>query len=65
MNKIKNEFLLNATTSDMLEFAQLIGKSEDNGLLVEIVHTALHEIKNNPKTTPLLALQIAVEDWEL
>jgi len=65
MNTVKNEFLLNATTNDMLEFAQLVGKVENSGLLVEIIHTSLKEIKNNPKTSPLLALQIAVEDWDL
>jgi hypothetical protein len=64
MNPIKEEFLKVSTTENMLEFAQLVGMIEKSGLLIEVVYTALKQIKSNPKTSPLLALQIAAEDWD-
>ena len=65
MNRIKREFLKKSTDQQMLEIVQVITKVERQGLLVEVVYTALKEMQSNPKSSPLLALQIASEDWDI
>jgi hypothetical protein len=65
MNKIKKDFLKESTSIEMLKFAQLISDAENRGLLIEVVHTALKDMKSNPKSSPLLSLQIASDDWDL
>jgi hypothetical protein len=65
MNQIQNNFLEESTSIEMLKFVQLISDAEDRGLLIEIVHTALKDMKSNPKSSPLLSLQIASDDWDL
>lgn len=46
------------------EFCQLVKRMSESGLDPEIMATALLEMKNNPKSSPLLCLQIAVNDWD-
>lgn len=65
MNSVKENFLKNVNSSDMLSIIECITIAENAGLLVEIVHTALMEMKQNPKSSPLLCLQIALEDWDI
>ena len=65
MNQVKENFLKNVNSSDMLGVVECITIAENAGLLVEIVHTALMEMKQNPKSSPLLCLQIALEDWDI
>ena len=66
MNQVKTKFQNNyATSEEVLKMDQLLIKVEKNGLMVEVIHTALLEAKSNPTTSPLLALQIAVEDWDI
>ena len=65
MNQVKENFLKNVNSSDMLGIVECITIAENAGLLVEIVHTALMEMKQNPKSSPLLCLQIALEDWDI
>ena len=65
MNQVKENFLKNVNSSDMLGVVECITIAENAGLLVEVVHTALMEMKQNPKSTPLLCLQIALEDWDI
>ena len=65
MNQVKENFLKNLNSSDMLSIIEYITIAENAGLLVEVVHTALMEMKQNPKSSPLLCLQIALEDWDI
>lgn len=65
MNQVKENFLKNVNSSDMLSIVECITIAENAGLLIEVVHTALMEMKQNPKSSPLLCLQIALEDWDI
>jgi len=65
MNKTQNQFLEESTSIEMLKFVQLISDAEDMGLLVEIVHTALKDMKSNPSSSPLSSMQIASDNWDL
>ena len=65
MNSVKENFLKNVNSSDMLSIVECITIAENAGLLVEVVHTALMEMKQNPKSSPLLCLQVALEDWDI
>jgi hypothetical protein len=65
MNNIKLSFLEKTTSNEMLEIVQCIEKAERAGLLIEVIITALKEMKSHPKSSPLLCLQIATEDWDI
>jgi hypothetical protein len=65
MNQVKENFLKNVNSSDMLGVVECITIAENAGLLVEVVYTAIMEMKQNPKSSPLLCLQIALEDWDI
>ena len=65
MNRIKEEFLKESTDQQMLEIAQILSEVERHGLLVEVMYTALKAMKDDPKSSPLLCLQIAAEDWDV
>lgn len=43
----------------------LLNRARRYGLLVEVVTEALNEVRNNPQTSNLLALQIACKDWDV
>ena len=64
-NPIKEEFLKKSTNQEMLEIAQILTKVERNGLLVEVMYSALRAMKDDPNSSPLLCLQIAAEDWDI
>ena len=65
MNQIKTHFLENSTSSEMLGMVECIKRAEDHGLLVEVIHTALKEMKEFPNSSPLLCMQVALEDWDV
>ena len=65
MNPVKEHFLEKAKSTEMLDIVECITRAEDHGLLVEVIYTALKEIKLYPKSSPLLALQIAMENWDI
>ena len=65
MNPVKEHFLEKAKSTEMLDIVECITRAEDHGVLVEVIYTALKEIKGYPKSSPLLALQIAMEDWDI
>lgn len=65
MNQVKNKFLKNSKSSEMLEFVQLINDAENVGLLVEVIYTALEDMRSCPTSTPLLSMQIASNDWDV
>tara|TARA_R110002153_G_scaffold252236_1_gene409958 strand:- start:263 stop:460 length:198 start_codon:yes stop_codon:yes gene_type:complete len=65
MNPIKEEFLKNVNSENMLGIVECITIAENAGLLVEVVHTALSEMRKHPKSSPLLCLQVAIQDWDI
>ena len=65
MNPVKEHFLEKAKSTEMLDIVECITRAEDHGLLVEVIYTALKEIKEYSRISPLLALQIALEDWDI
>ncbi len=65
MNPVKKEFLEKSTSEEMLDIVECITRAESHGLLVEVVYTALKEMQEYPKSYPLLALEIAMEDWDV
>ena len=65
MNPVKKKFLEKSTSEEMLDIVECITRAENHGLLVEVVYTALKEMKEYHKSSPLLALQIATEDWDI
>ncbi len=64
MNQIRKDFLEKVNTKEMLEVLSILERVGKFGLTLEVVYTALKEMKNNPNSSPLLALQIAAEDWD-
>jgi hypothetical protein len=64
MNPVKEHFLEKSKSKEMLDIVGCITLAEDQGLLVEVIYTALKEMKDFPKSSPLLTLQIALEDWD-
>ena len=64
MNPVKKKFLEKSTSEEMLDIVECITRAESHGLLVEVVYTALKEMKEYPKSSPLLTLQIALKDWD-
>ena len=65
MNPVKEHFLEKSKSKEMLDIVGCITLAEDQGLLVEVIYTALKEMKDFPKSSPLLTLQIALEDWDI
>lgn len=47
------------------EFCELVNRIEESGLGAEIIATALLEMKEHPKGSPLVCLQIAAYDWDI
>jgi len=64
MNKIREKYINMEMQGELMEMAQIITQVEKHGLMVEVMHTALIEMKENPQSSPLLCLQIAAEDWD-
>ena len=62
MNNIRLKFLDKVNSDEMMNIVAILDRVEMMGLITEVVYTALNEMKNNPNSTPLLALQIAAED---
>ena len=48
----------------VVEFNDLWTSVEKTGLVMEVIFTALEEMKSNPQSSPLLCLQIAANDWD-
>ena len=63
MNKIQKEMVDNHI-DELNEIDRVLTNVQNHGLVVEVVYTALKEMKENPSSSPLLALQIAARDWD-
>tara|TARA_R110001592_G_scaffold6988_10_gene38885 strand:+ start:889 stop:1086 length:198 start_codon:yes stop_codon:yes gene_type:complete len=65
MNKIKEDFLSKLQEEEMLEIVQLFDRVEKAGLIIEVIYSALNNMKEFPDSSPLLCIQIALEDWDV
>lgn len=65
MDKIREEFLEKMNLDTVIEFNDLWSRVEKTGLMMEVLFTALEEMKKNPKSSPLLCLQIAAYEWDV
>ena len=65
MNKIKEDYLTKVEEGEILEIVQLFDKAEKAGLTIEVIHSALNNMKEFPNSSPLLCIQIALEDWDV
>ena len=65
MNKIKEDFLSKVEEGEMLEIVQLFDRVEKAGLIIEVIYSALNNMKEFPDSSPLLCIQIALEDWDV
>jgi|TARA_B110000908_G_C10058244_1_gene359378 uncharacterized membrane protein YjjP (DUF1212 family) len=67
MNKVQEKFtemFKDNHIDELTEIDRILSNVENHGLVIEVVYTALKEMKENPNSSPLLALQIASEDWD-
>jgi len=63
MEKFKVDFLKKVKNDELFEIMEILNRVKQFGLTTEVVYTALKEMKDNPKLSPLLCLQIAAGDW--
>tara|TARA_R110000751_G_scaffold89988_1_gene176871 strand:+ start:195 stop:401 length:207 start_codon:yes stop_codon:yes gene_type:complete len=67
MNKVQEKFtemFKDNHIDELTEIDRILSNVENHGLVIEVVYTALKEMKENPNSSPLLALQITSEDWD-
>ena len=64
MDSVRKNFLNKVGSEEILGISQILDRVGEFGLTVEVVYSALRIIKENKSITPLLALQIAMEDWD-
>jgi hypothetical protein len=62
--QFKKDFIAKLNQEEMIKFNELWTSVERHGLVIEVIYTALEEMKSNPTSSPLLCLQIAAEDWD-
>lgn len=62
--QFKKDFLEKMNQEELIKFNDLWMNVEKCGLVVEVIYTALEEMKSNPSSSPLLCLQIAAKDWD-
>jgi hypothetical protein len=65
MNNTQQDFLENSSSDEVLEMVDCISKAEENGRLIEVVYTALKDMRDNPQSSLLLPLHIALKDWNI
>lgn len=65
MDKFQKDFLDKVGSEEIIEISQLLEKAERFQLTVEVVYFALKAMQQNKNITPLLALQMAIEDWDI
>ena len=65
MNKVQTEFLEKLGSKDILEISEILNRVKNQEKLVEVIYYALLTMSKSDGTmSPLLALQIAEEDWD-
>ena len=66
MDEFQKEFLDKVGSDEMVKISQILDRINRQKKLIEVVYYALITMsKSNGNMSPLLALQIAEEDWDI
>jgi len=66
MDKFQEEFLDKVGSDEIIEISQILDRIYKQEKLVEVIYYALTTMsKSDGNMSPLLALQIAEEDWNI
>ena len=66
MDKFKEDFLDKVGSDEIIEISQILDRVNRQEKLVEVIYYALVTMsKSDGNMSPLLALQIAEEDWNI
>lgn len=66
MDKFKEEFLEKVGSEDIIKISEIIDRVGNQEKIVEVIYYALLTMsKSDGNMSPLLALQIAEEDWDI
>jgi len=65
MDQIRKNFLEKINIDEAIAFNSIWVRVEQHGLMMEVIYTALEQMKEFPESSPLLCLQIAASDWDI
>jgi|TARA_R110001592_G_scaffold897_8_gene4659 hypothetical protein len=66
MDKFQEEFLDKVGSDEIIKISEILNRVNNQEKLVEVVYYALTTMsKSDGNMSPLLALQIAEEDWDV
>ena len=66
MDRFKEEFLEKVGSEEILKISEILDRVDNQEKIVEVVYYALLTMsKSDGNMSPLLALQIAEEDWDI
>jgi len=66
MDKFQEEFLDKVGSDEIIKISQILDRVSRQEKLVEVIYYALTTMsKSDGSMSPLLALQIAEEDWDI
>mgnify|MGYP003646971084 CR=1 FL=1 len=66
MDEFQKDFLDKVGSDEIVKISQILDRISRQELLVEVVYYALTTMsKSDGNMSPLLALQIAEEDWDI
>jgi hypothetical protein len=66
MDKFQEEFLDKVGSDEIIKISQILDRVKRQEKLVEVIYYALTTMsKSDENMSPLLALQIAEEDWDI
>ena len=66
MDKFQEDFLDKVGSDEIIKISQILNRVGREGKLVEVIYYALTTMsKSDGNMSPLLALQIAEEDWDI
>tara|TARA_Y100000385_G_scaffold225294_1_gene235691 strand:- start:31 stop:231 length:201 start_codon:yes stop_codon:yes gene_type:complete len=66
MDKFQEEFLDKVGSDEIIKISEIIDRVNRQKKLVEVIYYALTTMsKSDGNMSPLLALQIAEEDWDI
>ena len=65
MDQIRENFLGKMSIDEAIAFNDIWTRVEQYGLVMEVIYTALEQMKEFPESSPLLCLQIAASDWDI
>jgi len=66
MDKFQEEFLDKVGSDEIIKISQILDRVNRQEKLVEVIYYALTTMsKSDGSMSPLLALQIAEEDWDI